>query len=212
MKWERLLEITRQVSLIESQALAAFGEDPRALAVQLGRWVRAGKLLQLRRGLYVPAARFRYRDPPLERVANFLVSPSYVSLERALSLHGMIPEGVPLVQSVTVGRPGLRENPLGRFQYRHVKGDWFFGYSEVSLGEESALVATPEKALLDLFYLSKGEHTRERIEALRLQETHRLDLRALREMAVRSGSPRVQRAAERACSWVLEDSQGWREV
>jgi len=50
MKWDRLLEISRQFALMESATLAAFGEDPRALAVQLARWVRAGKLLQVRRG------------------------------------------------------------------------------------------------------------------------------------------------------------------
>jgi hypothetical protein len=113
---------------------------------------------------------------------------------------------------VTVGRSGLRETPLGRFEYRHVKDEWFFGYEEMALGEESALVAAPEKALLDLFYLSTGEYTRERIEGLRLQDAGRFDLDRLRAMAVRSKSPRVGRAAERACAWILEDRDAWREV
>ena len=212
MTWGRLLEISRQVSFVESATLEAFGEDSQALAVQLSRWVRAGKLLQLRRGLYVLPERLRYREPPLEKLANLLVSPSYVSLDRALSIHGLIPEAVPLVQSVTAGRSGLRETPLGRFDYRHVKRDWFFGYAELPLGEESALVATPEKALLDLFYLSKGEFTRERIGELRLQDAERLDLEFLQDMASRSGSRRVERAAERLSAWALQEMHAWREL
>ena len=180
--------------------------------MQLARWVRAGKLIQLRRGLYVLPERLRYREPPLERVANLLVSPSYVSLERALSIHGLIPETVPLVQSVTVGRAGMRETPLGRFDYRHVKGEWFFGYREMPLGDDSALVATPEKALLDLFYLSKGEFTRQRIDGLRLQDLDRLDLEQIRAMAAKARSPRVERAAEQLCAWVMEERKAWREV
>ena len=35
-------------------------------------------------------------------IANQLVTPSYISLERALSIHGIIPERVPLIQSVRI--------------------------------------------------------------------------------------------------------------
>ncbi|MGQ0508587.1 MAG: hypothetical protein ACT4TC_25085 [Myxococcaceae bacterium] len=92
-----------------------------------------------------------------------------MSLERALSLHGLVPERVPLVQSVTTARPGRFETAVREFQYRHVKTNWFMGYTEMPVGSGTALVASPEKALLDLVYFSNGPFTEERIEELRLQ-------------------------------------------
>ncbi|MHB8766214.1 MAG: type IV toxin-antitoxin system AbiEi family antitoxin domain-containing protein [Deferrisomatales bacterium] len=208
MTFAQLLEISRSTPLIESQTLLAFGAEPRALAVQLGRWVKAGKLVQLRRGLYAVHERLRYRSPPAEKIANLLVTPSYVSLERALSVRGLIPEGVPVVQSVTTGRGGVRETALGTFEYRHVKRDWFFGYEELPPGEEPALVAVPEKALLDLVYLSRGPFTRQRVQELRLQDLERFDPTVLRAAAARAGSFRVERAAEVLCRWLAEELAG----
>ncbi|HWO20588.1 MAG TPA: hypothetical protein VNO30_17585 [Kofleriaceae bacterium] len=106
-----------------------------------------------------------------------------MSLERALALHGLIPEVVPVVQSVTRARPMVFETPAGTFQYRHVKQSWFFGYRETELASGSALIAVPEKALLDVVYLSRGAFTPDRIAELRLQELDRLNLAALTRMA-----------------------------
>jgi len=99
--------------VIDTQTLRSLDGDPKALSVQLSRWVRRGKLVPLRRGMFLLPAALRRNQPPLEYLANLLVLPSYVSLERALSFHGLIPERVPLVQSVTLGRPMLFETPVG---------------------------------------------------------------------------------------------------
>src|SRR5438067_11531598 len=98
--WE-LAERTRALPVIESDALRASGERSEPLAVQLSRWVRSGKLTMLRRGVYLLPRHLRAIDPPAEYLANILVAPSYVSLERALAFHGLVPERVGLVQSVT---------------------------------------------------------------------------------------------------------------
>jgi len=124
-----------------------------------------------------------------------------VSLERALAFHGLIPETVPVVQSITRGRPMVFETAAGTFQYRHVKQAWFFGYRETELGSGSALVAVPEKALLDLVYLSRGAFTPERIEELRLQELERLNLAALTRMASGHGE-RLETAARALARWI----------
>lgn len=197
MTYNDLLRLAADAPLVESETLLAFGAEPRALGVQLSRWVRAGRLIPLRRGAYLLPEHLRRRSAPAEQLANLLVRPSYVSLERALSLHGLIPESVPVVQSVTSGRPLRLETAAGDFWFRHVKPAWFFGYRELAVAGGRALVATPEKALLDLVYLSPGEFTAERIEGLRLQDLERLDLSKLRWTAEASGSPRVLRAAER---------------
>jgi predicted transcriptional regulator of viral defense system len=197
VKYEDLLAFAGDVPVLESVSLRALGEDPRSVGVQLSRWVKAGKLLQLRRGVYLFPERLRRNRAPVEAIANLLVGPSYVSLQRALSLHEMIPEGVPVVQSVTTGRPGRFVTEAGTFEYSHVKPDWFFGYRETEIGEGRALVATPAKALLDLFYLSPGEHTATRLEHYRLQDLDRVDFAALEAMAAKARSPRLLRAVAR---------------
>lgn len=208
MRYEDLVRLTADSTLIDTETLRAFGEDPRALGVQLSRWVSAGKLIRLRRGAYLLPDHLRRRTAPAEQLANLLVRPSYVSLERALSIHGLIPEAVPLVQSVTTGRPVTLDSAVAVFSYRHVKRDWFFGYRELSLGGGRALVAVPEKALLDLVHLSPGEFTAERVAQLRLQDVERLDPAELRRMAEASGSPRMRRAAERVAEFVADEREG----
>lgn len=194
MDYLSLIERTVDLPFVETSALRAWGEDPRLVSVQVSRWVRAGKLVQLRRGLYMLPRALRRTTVPVEYVANALVTPSYVSLQRALAIYGMIPERVPLIQSVTTARAGRFSTPEARFDYRHVKSDWFCGYVERPFASGSALVATPEKALLDLVWLSPGRFTRARVEELRLQETHQVDIERLIDLAAGRG-PRLEEAA-----------------
>ncbi len=198
MRFETFVDLVMNMPIIDAGVLSVIGGHHDSISVQISRWVRAGKLIRLARGRYLLPDRLRRMQVAPEYVANLLRTPSYVSLERALSIHGMIPESVPLVQSVTTGRPGQVNNSVGTFDYRHVKRAWFTGYRETSLGDGgSALVATPEKALLDLVYLSSGEFTPERIEELRLDDLARLDRDVFLGLARKSGSPRVSRAAGR---------------
>jgi hypothetical protein len=198
MKYQDLVDRMGSLPVIESSSLRMFWPDPRALSVQLDRWVKSGRLIRLRRGAYLLPEYLRRGPAPPERIANLLHRPSYVSLERALMLHGLIPEAVPVVTSVTTGKPRAFDTPAGRFRYRHVKRDWFFGYREVEAGKGTALVAAPEKALLDLVHLSRGEFTSARLEELRLQNLEALSPELLSEMTDESrATPRVRRAAER---------------
>ncbi|NJL27261.1 MAG: hypothetical protein HC897_04900 [Thermoanaerobaculia bacterium] len=121
---------------------------------------------------------------------------SYVSLHSALAHHGLIPEHVPITTSVGPGRNQRRSTPLGVFDFRHLKPTLRAGARWVELGGgQRALVAIPEKALLDLVYLVPGADSPEYLEQLRLQNLERLDLAelALQEQAV--GKPKLSRAA-----------------
>ena len=202
MKYESLLALARDLPVVESQLLRATGGSPSCLAVQLSRWVSTGKLIQLRRGMYVLPDAFRPQHVTRERMANLVHTPSYVSLERALECHGMIPERVEVIQSVTTHKPLTLDTDLGRFAYRHVKRDWFFGYQEQ---ENGALMAVPEKALLDLFYLTPGEWTLERIEQLRLQQLEIFDLEKMRSWVRSHRLPRLQRAVNHLSTLLAHD-------
>jgi predicted transcriptional regulator of viral defense system len=212
MKYDDLVRLVGDLPLIDTQTLRTLGSEPRGLSVQLCRWARAGRLVQLRRGAYLLPEHLCRSPVPRERLANLLVSPSYVSLERSLSIHGLIPEGVPLVQSVTTARPAALSTPIGEFSYRHVKPSWFFGYEELEVGGGRALVARPEKALLDLIYLAHGEFGEPRLAELRLQELSRLDGEELSAMARASGQGRVVRAAQRLRRLAEREGEGTVEL
>ena len=71
------------------------------------------------------------------------------------------------------------DTPLGWFMYRHCKRTLFFGFQEVDLGQgQAAFVARPEKAHLDLVYLTPGGERQGFLAGLRLQnlDTVLLDL------------------------------------
>ncbi|MBN1654962.1 MAG: type IV toxin-antitoxin system AbiEi family antitoxin domain-containing protein [Deltaproteobacteria bacterium] len=64
MNFRALLKAARELPVIESANLAALGEDPRALAVQLDRWTASGKVIRLKRGVYLLAKEYRSRESP----------------------------------------------------------------------------------------------------------------------------------------------------
>ena len=120
---------------------------------QLSLWVKKGYLMQLKRGIY---AFSRDKDKIKgEAIAFLLYQPSYLSLESALSWYGFIPEIVHAFTSVTARTTRSFENACGRFIYRHVRAELFWGYVEMKTEDHAHyLLAEPEKALLDYLYLN----------------------------------------------------------
>jgi predicted transcriptional regulator of viral defense system len=164
-------------------ALHWTGLGRQSLLMQLARWSKAGYLIPLRRGQHTVAP--PYRTVPLSSpyIANALYSPSYLSLEWALALYGLIPEAVPVFTSVTSRTPRTFKNPLGRFEYRHIQQPLFDGFERKDLVGAQVYLATPEKAILDYLYLSKGVWTAERHDEMRWQNLHMLRPAKLRETA-----------------------------
>jgi len=70
MNFERLLRIVGDEPVFETGLLLAGEVDPRHVRRQLSRWVRAGRLYQLRRGLYALAPPYRKVKPHPFLIAN----------------------------------------------------------------------------------------------------------------------------------------------
>ena len=192
--------------MIESSLLLTGDVQPSDVHRQLSRWRDAQLLHQLRRGLYLLAEPYRKQTPHPFTAANLLQRPSYVSCQSALAWYGLIPEYVPSVASITTARTGEWQTELGAFLYRHVKKEFFWGYRAIEvMPGQSAFVATPEKALLDLIYLQPGADKAAYLAELRLQNWDQLDLTELAHMAERSGSNKLQRAAQRLA--ILADEE-----
>ena len=212
MKWQNLLHLLGGMTLFEASALLAGSDSPGEVRRQLSRWAASGRLIQLRRGLYVVAPPFAGEAPNLLTVASRIRVPSYLSLQSALSYHGVIPESVPVVTSVTTSRPGQFDTPVGLFSYRHLKRDLFWGYREVDLeAGQKAFVATAEKALLDLYYLTAGVLDSSFVRELRLAPDS-LDVECLRSFAARAAKPRLTRAVDLTIRILEEDRIGERSL
>jgi predicted transcriptional regulator of viral defense system len=197
VKFEQLIDSVGEEPVFETGLLLAGDVDPADVQRQLSRWVKAGRLYQLRRGLYALAPPYQKVRPHPFLVANRLVQSSYVSLQSALAHYGLIPEYVPVTTGVTAGRPGRWQTPLGSYEFRHVQTDFLRGFHRMQLGGgQEAFVATPEKALLDLVYLEPAGDSPEYLGELRLQRLETLRLDELRRQAETSGKPKLKRAAE----------------
>jgi hypothetical protein len=206
MKFAQLIEMTRHLPLFETGLLLSGQVDSGHIRRQLSRWVGAGKVIQLRRGLYTLAAPFRQVEPHPFCIANQMLRGSYVSLQSALAHYGLIPEHVPVTTSVHTGRPCHWESALGVFRFQHVSSRLHGGFRILEIVKgQNAYLAEPEKALLDLIHLTPGADQRDWLEELRLQNFEVLDMARLRELAEQSGKKKQIRAAEVVASFALEE-------
>lgn len=178
MKFKELLYQVGDLPVFSSAVLQAGNVSRANIQKQLTRWVKAKKIYQLRRGLYSVAEPYRQSDPHPFLIANRIISPSYVSLQSALAYYDLIPESVPQVLSITSKlRSTVVETSLGSYLYHNIQHDLFFGFSLVKVNkDQSAYLARPEKALLDLVYFTKQGHSKMFLESLRLQNLDQLDL------------------------------------
>ena len=194
MKYVDLLKQVADLPCFTTRFLAAGGDLPQ-IRLQLSRWVKGGRLIKLHKGLYTLSEPYRKIKPEPFPIANSLKSASYVSLQSALAWYGLIPEFVPVVTSVTTGRPRLIETPMGRFDFRHINKSFFWGYQQIELtAGQTAFIARPEKAMLDLVYLTPGGDKEDFIQGLRIQNIEQIDKAVLREFSERSQSPKLKRA------------------
>jgi len=206
MKWSEFLYEFADKPLFHASMLQVFQESQAYLRVQLLRWVDAKKLIQIRRGWYLIAEPYRSRTIPPAVIANRVVAPSYLSLEWALSYHGIIPEETPNPTSVTTARADDFQ-ALGRlFIYRHIKPGYFNGYSKVKLDDHEIMIALQEKALWDKLYL----YLRGRkfsvgwLEELRLQNLEDFDLSRWWEYTMMTPLVSLHRASKQVADYIQE--------
>lgn len=155
MKFSLFKQRVRRLPIFSVSHISAMTKDRKLLLNQLVQWRREGKVNRLKRGLYTLGS--QEGGIPLSRllVANQLLSPSYVSLEYALSFYGLIPEKAEEVTSVTTHKTSVFKNNLGVFRYQHIKATGFKGFLQISDENRFPIwIAEREKALVDLFYLN----------------------------------------------------------
>ncbi|MBI4062788.1 MAG: hypothetical protein HY401_00625 [Elusimicrobia bacterium] len=199
MRYEEFVHRTRDFPIFGQEVLGNMSWKRGAMRLQLTRWLKAEKIIRLKRGLYTLPDDRRKSLFSLRWLANTLYSPSYVSLEYALYWYDMIPEKVVPVSSISVLKTYAVANPLGRFIYRNLKKELFFGFEE-TLDEfkRPVLMATREKALLDYIYFYKGWQTTEEFleESIRLQQLETLQKKRLKSYAKKFDLKRISDTVE----------------
>jgi hypothetical protein len=146
---------------------------------KINYWVKSGDLIQVKKGLYVLGNRFSEKSPDPFLLANQIYGPSYISMDSALSLHGLIPERVFQITSVSTRTSKQFNTAMGRFDYIQVKPSYFsFGIG--NYGNPTSgyfMMASPEKALWDKIVLTSGVLFRSKVDVMQfLEEDLRIDL------------------------------------
>lgn len=158
----------------------ALGISPASTRVAASRYVKQGLLIRVKRNLYI----LRQTWEKAGREEKFLIAnigqvPSYISLLTALDYY----EITSLVQrnffeSIAVTRTKEIRIDQTVFTYTRINEELYFGFGR----EKGFFIASPEKAMLDAFYLmSYGRYSLD----LSAVNADRLDLDQIAAMSAR---------------------------
>jgi len=133
------------------------GRSEAARKVLVHRACSAGEIIRLKPGLFLLAPEFRKTHPHPFVIAVLLHSPSHISLESALAHHGLIPEAVYEIASVTSARSRSFTTPVGVFSFTRVPAvNPQAGVRAQNInGRSWAFIASPVRAIADLLYMRK---------------------------------------------------------
>ena len=128
-------------------ASALLKVSPANASVLLGRLAGRGLIRRLMRG------RWAIGEQATALLAEQVAAPSpaYVSLQSALFRHGVIEQVPAMLYAITLGRARRVRTAHGTVSLHRIPPELFGGFE---LAEDGAKVATIEKALFDLIYLS----------------------------------------------------------
>lgn len=132
-----------------SDALKIFGTKKiKTLYELLQRLEKNGIIRRITKGRY----HFSLREYNDFELANFLVNPSYISLESALSFYGILPQFPYTVTSITPLKSKRICHQEKEYEFSHLESKYFWGFVK----KDKFLIASPEKALLDeLYFMAK---------------------------------------------------------
>jgi predicted transcriptional regulator of viral defense system len=174
-----------QPAVTTADAAALFGTTIDAANKTLNRLARVGLVSRVRHGLWGVGTRV---DPMLLPDRLTAPYPSYVSLQSALYLHGIISQIPQVTYVVSLDRTRRIRTSVATFSVHHVAPEFFGGFEILDSGIK---LATPEKALVDVFYLS-GTRTRLFASLPELELPRGFRVQEARAWAKRIPSPRLR--------------------
>lgn len=199
----------QDIPIIDSHSVVRLSnQDPQVVRNQLNRWTQAGYLTPLCKGMYVFSEAERTNTLDEFYLANKMYEPSYISLETALSFYGIIPERATVITSISTLKTNSFHNPIGHFEYRHVKPACFRGFKNFKRVGHLYLMAEPEKAVIDFLYLNLSRFdkniSKQLIESYRFQEMENLNTDRMIEMAALFSSKKLMRVTKECTKLISE--------
>lgn len=177
-------------------------ESKSYLWMILHRYEKSDRLLRLKKGIYTTTAyieRMKNRGEIeifTDFLANFLYSPSYLSLETILYRHNILTE-IPInLTSISKNKTSVFTNKLGNFFYHKMKSSLFCGFEISEESGFSIMRATKAKAIFDFLYLRKNIlPNKEAVRELRLNvdNLNRADINELKKYITLEGSKKLKK-------------------
>jgi predicted transcriptional regulator of viral defense system len=133
---------------------------------RLSEWQKKDYVKKICKGFYI-FSDLSINEPTLFIIANRVYEPSYISLEMALSIYGIIPEAIYGITSVTSRKTKNLKSQVGDFIYKHIQPDFMFGYELRLHDGHYYQIAELEKAVLDYLYLNSKINDNESFEGMR---------------------------------------------
>ena len=138
------------------QVLAADESDTQLVREMLSRWVKAGHVIRLKKGVYMTRRFYETHQNHasfMPAVSTILLSQSYVSLEYVLQRASVLTEVTYPITAVTPKNTRSLKNALGTFDYRHVRSTLYTGFSQETFYGAVFNQASLAKGLFDYLYL-----------------------------------------------------------
>ena len=146
-----LLRSKKDIFSTKDVALLWGEENINATRVRLSYYVKKGKLLRVRRGLYVKDKNY----DPFE-LATRIFTPSYISFETVLTRSGI---NFQYYSNIFVASYVNREIKIGDKNFTFVRIKDYVLTNTLGIGhQEGYAIATKERAFLDRLYMSKDYH------------------------------------------------------
>ena len=145
---EEILSSPRTVFNVQSLRMLTECEDSQKLTKSLHYYVKVGKIRNPRRGIYTKAT---YDE---KEMACSLFRPAYVSLEYVLQRSGIVFQYDDAVTCVSYLNR-IVEIDDKAYQFRIINPELWIGMDGI-VQQDNILIATPERAFLDMVYLSAG--------------------------------------------------------
>lgn len=145
---EVILNSTRSVFNVQSLRMLTECEDSQKLTKSLHYYVKEGKISNPRRGIYTKAT---YDE---REMACSLFRPAYISLEYVLQRAGVVFQYDDTITCVSyLNRIAEVDEKI--YQFRIINPELWIGMEGIGQND-NILIATPERAFLDMVYLSAG--------------------------------------------------------
>lgn len=169
---------------VDYAVLRSLFQDYRSPLNKIANLEHEGKIIRLKKGMFVISPKISRKTLSTELIANHLYGPSYVSMETALRYYGLIPEQVYTVRSMTPNRSKKFENTIANFEYTTVGKDYYsIGIKQQIENDCTFLIATPEKALCDIIVTTPHLDIRSKKALLSyLEDDLRFDMSVLEKM------------------------------